>query len=349
MIVSDKEPRRVVRADINNSNVDWGLYSGWLLRYLRSQGVTQDEVEAALGRTLVTDPDAFLAIDDYLQLLDWGTSRLNAPHFGLDAANAFTIPDLGILGYLLKNSSTVGDFILALERYQKIFMRGMSFSSRTRRNIMEVRWEIFRPSSEGVRQDVELTLAAIVHIIRGGLGEDWVPREAHFVHSAREPLKPYEKVFGSQVVFNEAENYLVFDVEFCKTPLSDSDPTLLKILQQQADTLLHQVESCQDLPGQVRLIIATSLEQEGTTVDTVAGQLHMTSRTLNRKLNSLGTNYKILREEIVAELAQRLLRESNVSIAEIAARMGYSESSAFVRAFKRGVGLTPLAFRKGFQ
>jgi AraC-like DNA-binding protein len=336
----------MVRTDKKNSGVDWGLNSGWLLRYLYSQGVTPDEVEEPLGQILATDADAFLAIDDYLQLLEWGTSRLNAPHFGLDAASEFTIPDLGILGYLLKHSPTVGDFIQALERYQKIFMRGMSFSSRTSNHMLEVRWQIFRPPSEGVRQDIEFTLAAMVHIIRSRLGKEWVPQEVHFVHSAREPLGRYEKVFGPQVEFDEPGNYLVFDAAFCSTPLSDSDPTLLEILKQQADTLLHQVESSQDLPGQVRLIIAASLEQEGATVETVAGQLHMTSRTLHRRLNSLGTSYKILREDIVAEFSRQLLRESDVSITEIAGRMGYSESSAFVRAFKRSEGVTPLAFRK---
>lgn len=329
-----------------NLGLDWGLQVGWLLKYFRDQGVSPAEIEAVIGDPFDAKSDIFLPIDNYLSLLEWATQHLKAPHLGLDIASEFQSPDLGIFGYLIQHSSTVGALILALQRYQRIFMRGMNFSSSFSKNMLELRWQIFRPPSEAVRQDIEFTLAALVFLLRGKLGANWTPSEANFMHSPRDPLDRYKAVFGQNVSFNAACNNLVFDAAFCDTPLSDSDPTLLAILKQQADTLLEQVEARQDLAGQVKLLITTSLEQDDTSVDNVAGQLCLTARTLNRKLNALGTSYKDLREDIVVAIAQRSLLESDASVTEIAGKLGYSESSAFVRAFKRSVGVTPLAYRK---
>jgi len=339
----------VTKVDDHHSGLDWGLQVGWLLKYLRVQGASPAEIESAIAGSFDAESDIFLPIDDYLLLLDWGTRRLAAPHLGLDIASKLESPDLGIFGYLVQHSPTVGAFILALERYQKIFMRGMNFSSSVANTMLELRWQIFRPPGEAVRQDIEFTLGAIVYLLREQLGENWTPGEASFMHSPREPLGRYEAVFGKHVSFNAPINNLVFDAAFCDTPLSDSDPKLLAILKQQADALLEQVESRQDLVGQVKLLITTSLEREEAGVDTVAGNLCVTPRTLNRKLSALGTSYKDLREDIVAETARRLLLETDASVTEITAKLGYSESSAFVRAFKRTAGITPLAYRKQSQ
>ena len=74
--------------------------------------------------------------------------------------------------------------------------------------------------------------------------------------------------------------------------------------------------------------------------------LHITTRTLHRHLRQKGTNYKKLREEVIVELAKRSLADTDASITVIGNKLGYSESSAFVRAFKRMTGTTPAAYRK---
>jgi AraC-like DNA-binding protein len=77
----------------------------------------------------------------------------------------------------------------------------------------------------------------------------------------------------------------------------------------------------------------------------LADRLHITRRTLSRRLQREGTNYQRLREEVIVELAKQSLDNSDASITAIAGKLGFSESSAFVRAFKRLVGSTPVAYR----
>ena len=98
--------------------------------------------------------------------------------------------------------------------------------------------------------------------------------------------------------------------------------------------------------SQARFYIATNLENENAGADILARKLHITPRTLNRQLRREGTNYQQLREEVIAELAKQSLAESEATITAIGNKLGYSESSAFVRAFKRMTGTTPLEYRK---
>ena len=166
-----------------------------------------------------------------------------------------------------------------------------------------------------------------------------------FSHICIEPAGRYEKTFGSEVFFEQDQNCLVFSTDLLSLPLSDSDPKLLAILREHADGLLQKWEAKRSLMGQIKFLIATSLENENSGVELLASSLHLTSRTMNRRLRHEGTNYQRLREEVIVELAKQSLEESDASITTIGGKLGYSESSAFVRAFKRLTGSTPIAYR----
>lgn len=329
---------------------DWGLNAGWILHYLFEKSVSPAEVSAVLSRKIDPSSDSlFLPIDDYLSLFAWAAQRLKAPHLGLDIAQELQAQELGIYGYLLNNSPTVGDLCETAVRYQPIFMRGMGFTILTVAQQLEVRWNIYRPDSVGVKQDIEFSLAGFLRLLRLKLGDTLSPLRVNFKHSGSAPLDYYRRIFGSDVYFGQAQNSLVFSADLLRVPLSDGDPRLLTILKEQADTLMEQWESRRSLVGQARFLIATSLESADVSEDggmeMLANRLHTTSRTLNRRFTKAGTSYQKLREEVIERAAKRALTESDASITMIAGKLGYSESSAFVRAFKRLTGTTPSAYR----
>jgi AraC-like DNA-binding protein len=287
----------------------------------------------------------FLPIDDYLLFIAWGAERLSAPHLGLDIADQMRARDIGIYGYLIQNSPTVGDFCNLVEQYQAVFMRGMEFKFEKSDRHFWLQYQIHRAPCEGVRQDVELTLGGFLRLLRGALEDSIYPRKTAFSHARREPTERYEKTFGAEVSFGQEHSYLVFNIDLLQLPLSDSDPKLLAIFTEHADSLLEQLQSKQSLVGQIKLLIATSLENDDGGVEMLADRLHITRRTLSRRLQREGTNYQRLREEVIVELAKQSLDNSDASITAIAGKLGFSESSAFVRAFKRLVGSTPVAYR----
>lgn len=326
---------------------DWGLQVDWLLQYLLEHGVTQAEISPVLSRDIQISRGSFLPIDDYLLLLAWGVDRLADPHLGLAISEQLQADHLGIYGYLIKNSPTVGALCEAAEDYQPIFMRGMGFVFVTTARQLEIQWHIYRPDSQGVKQDVEFTLAAFLRLLRLELGDTLSPLQVNFKHSGSQPLERYRQTFGSDVYFGAAHNSLVFGSDLLRVPLSDSDPKLLAILKEQANALLEQWESQHSLVGKAKFLIATSLDDEHGLggMEILANHLHITGRTLNRRFKKAGTSYQKLREEVIVETAKQALAGSDASITVIAGKLGYSESSAFVRSFKRLTGTTPSAYR----
>ena len=328
----------------NQSN--WGLQVDWLVQYLLACGVSHSEISTALSRDIDPLPrHLFLPIDDYLLLFAWAAVRLDNPHLGLDIAQQLQGDELGIYGYLVRNSATVGDFCDTAERYQPIFMRGMGFTCLTTDQQLVVRWKIYRPDGDGVRQDIEFTLAAFLRILRLKLGDNLRPLRVNFRGTGAEPLEHYRRVFDSDTYFEQADDSLTFSSDLLQVPLSDSDPHLLVILKDQADVLLQKWKSQGELVEQVKFLISTSLEDKNRGLEMLANHLHTTTRTLNRRLASEGTSFHKLREEVIEEAAKRALAESDAPVTVIAGKLGYSESSAFIRVFKRLTGTTPGAYR----
>ena len=324
----------------------WGLLVHWLVDYMLQHGISFEEIKEAVGCDVSDPAHCFLLIDDYLSLLGWSAKRLSAPHLGLDVADQVQPETFGILGYLLRNSRNVATLCDMVTRYQPLFMRGMKFSFRQYDELFEIQWEIFRSPSESVRQDVEFSLAAFLQTIRVGLGESIFPLKTRISHPCVEPIARYQKTFGPDVSFEQEKNCIIFSADVLEMPLNESDPVLLDILKNQADVMLQEWQDTESFVGQARLHIATSLEEENAGAETVANRLHITTRTLNRQLQREGTNYQRLREEVIVELAMQSLAESDASVTAIGGKLGYSESSAFVRAFKRMTGTTPVAYRK---
>lgn len=330
----------------SRNHADGGIHVGWLLRYLLQAGVSLGEISLAAGHRINDADDAYLPIEDYLCLFGWSADRLSAPHLGLDIADLAQAESFGILGYLLKNAPTVAVYCDMLERYQPVLMTGMKFTFRTSGRQLEVQWEVFRAPSQGVRHDIEFSLAAFLKLLRDDLGESIAPRKVFFSHPCQEPRSRYAKTFGSRVLFDQDQNCLFFDANVLGMPLTDSDPQLLAILREHADTRLEQWAVTDNIVERAKFLITASLEAQDSGVENLARMLHTTPRTLNRYLRQSGTNYKSLRDEVIVELAKQSLATTTAGITAIAGKLGYTESSAFIRAFKRMTGVTPAAYRK---
>ena len=129
-------------------------------------------------------------------------------------------------------------------------------------------------------------------------------------------------------------------------PLKQADPQLIAVLEARADAMLAKLPSGSDHLTRARKIVAQLLRGGEPTLAGVAQLMHLSERSLHRRLAAEGHNFRSLLGQVRASLARDYLGDPRLQLAEIAQLLGYSEQSAFNRSFKRETGLTPLQFRK---
>jgi AraC-like DNA-binding protein len=180
-----------------------------------------------------------------------------------------------------------------------------------------------------------------------GLGED-VPMavEAAFQHPAPANAARYQQVLRCPVHFNQPEVRLVVRRELFDRPLRRPDPGLFQYLEQHAQTLDARLAERRSLSDQVRERLLGGLREGEPQQVGVARLLGMSERTLQRRLRDEGTTFAALLDDVRAEAARMYLRDPRLAVFEVAFLLGFSEASAFNRAFRRWTGSSPSDFRK---
>jgi AraC-like DNA-binding protein len=167
-----------------------------------------------------------------------------------------------------------------------------------------------------------------------------------FAHRANAATAARHRAFfGAPVDFGAPYTEVIFDRSSLDVPLVTADPNLLAILHTTAEEQRARRPAHPPLTEQVRRALRAAFSTGDAQLDAVAKRLGMTGRSLQRRLKDDGTSFQIVREAIRRELADRYLSEG-LSFSEISFLLGFSEPSAFFRAFKRWTGSTPLEHRE---
>ena len=189
-------------------------------------------------------------------------------------------------------------------------------------------------------------MAGILNTLRIMAGSHWVPREVQFAHDATGTLTEYQSVFGAPVIFGCTRNALVIEREFLKSTVPAADPRLYGILSRYLDDVLDRMPRQDGFVASIRKAIAESLKDGTPKLAGVAKSIATSPRTLQRRLEKHGIDFKKLVHDTRRQFAREYLRDPDTSLTQIAFLLGYSEVSAFNRAFKRWTGSTPLDYRR---
>lgn len=197
------------------------------------------------------------------------------------------------------------------------------------------------------RQDAELTLGMALNLVRHVLGPQWAPRAVHFEHPRPEHWHEHCKVFDAPVYFEQPCNSLLIPKRGLDRAMPDSDPVLLMVMQ---DSLNQISALCgrgeRDMVNDVREQIRQRLLYGEPALEDVAEMLGMASWSLQRRLREQGLSFSQLVDNVRRELANRYLRQPQLPISHLALLLGYSETSAFSRAFRRWFGVSPRQWRR---
>jgi AraC-like DNA-binding protein len=151
------------------------------------------------------------------------------------------------------------------------------------------------------------------------------------------------QLFGGEVVFGASRNALVFDSSLLHLPVRHRDPERSRELDQRAQMLLSELPRERSFASGVTRLLKSGLA--GETIEDLADRLCLTPRTIARNLAAEGVTYQQLRDEIRQARAKEYLSATTLSATEIGLALGFSDGTAFMRAFKRWTGTTPSAFR----
>ena len=191
----------------------------------------------------------------------------------------------------------------------------------------------------------EQTLAAIMAIAREVVSLPFTPKAVHFKHSRPRALSAHEDYFGCRIIHGSDKDALELTRDALDIPNRLGDPGLSAFFDTHLEKELAELEHDMGLEQRVRIQITQSLSGGIPTLHDIALRLGMSARSLQRRLSERGYTFQNLIDASRRELAERLLANTEYSLAEIAFLTGFSEQSAFTRAFRRWAGQTPRNYR----
>lgn len=320
---------------------------GWLIEALASAGLSRETIEETLnadGRQ-ITGPGIVLPTEDYAAFFQSAAEAAGDAVLGLHIGENAKISDFSILGYLLENSPTVADWFGNLVRYHAAFARDAVFEIDIGKDRLLLEYRLNVSSEIPADQDILMVMAAVVAAMRRYLGPDWVPHACLLAFDPPGDLDEIRRVLGMNLKVNQLTNAISLTRPDIDQPIAGADPALLAILKQQAEPLVAAFGQDDDFVHRVKLIVASNLSDERFTMEETAGMLNMSIRKLHRRLAGLDMTYRQIRDDVIALLAREKLRNPELSITQVAHALGYSETSAFTRAFTRICGVSPTNFR----
>lgn len=306
---------------------------------LLAQGIEASALLAKYG--LLTDGDVRerrVPHDVILSLLDEAVRVTGDPCFGLHAAEHYQ-PGAHVFEYLALNSPTLGDLLTRVCRYYRLIIDAAAPTLEIEG--ATARWHFRMPGHEPVHpQLAQLVITTAVIAGRGWMGLTMSPKVV-FAFAAPEDSSQYTRVLGPLVSFSGASHHLSFPAVALGFPLRTANADLFALLDDHAAMLLRKRPAPDDLVTRVKQWIADGLESGDTELESIAKKLHTSGRTLRRRLSELDTSHRALIDEVRSALAQQYLANERLSLEDIAYLLGFSDPSAFHRAFKRWTGSTP--------
>ena len=167
-----------------------------------------------------------------------------------------------------------------------------------------------------------------------------------FIHPAPKNAAYYVQYFHCPVQFSQPFAHIKVPIALLSKPIRHADQTLQALLIQQAQTLLEKLPHSTQLDERLQQAILTGLQKNRCQIEDIAQQLGMSTRQLQRHLQQQHTTYQQRVQAVRLMLAEQYLHDPCLSLFEIALLLGYSEQSAFQRAFKHWTGHTPQEWRK---
>ncbi|CAG9294936.1 AraC-like DNA-binding protein [Celerinatantimonas diazotrophica] len=308
------------------------------------------DVDRVLGRSginpeILTSPTQSLQLVNYCKVLEEAAKESQFDNFGLYYGRQFQPQSLGLIGYIGLCSANLAHALTNVANAFHWHQHDTFVQFVEQGECYRFDYQVRHGAIVCRRQDAELTMGMIFNLIRQCAGKNWAPREVHFEHPRPELWHEHCKVFDAPVYFEQPFNSLLIPKSDLKRAMPGHDPILLSVM---TDALkrLNMQPPAQDVINQTRAHIQSALLDGEPDLDTIAEQLNLSRWSLQRRLRQENLSFSGLVDKVRQEVATHYLHQKQMPISEMGLMLGYSETSAFSRAFRRWFGMSPRQYRQ---
>ena len=301
-------------------------------------------VKLGLDYSALNDPDARFAQDGMTRLWQRAVEITGNPAIGLNLAKVMRPGAMHVVGYALMSSSTLRDSFQRLVRYQRIIAEGadLQFGSTNRGALLTL--AIHGDQLPPARQSADGSLASTLAFCRWLTGKPLAPIEVYFQGPPPADIEPYQAVFQAPLRFNAEYHGMLMRHVDMDIALPTANAELAQLHDRFAGDYLARFSDSR-VTHQARQVICRLLPQGEPRRETVAQSLHLSERSLQRRLDEEGTSFQQLLDDTRRTLAEQYLARADLALLEVAYLLGFADPSNFFRAFKRWFAMTPGEYR----
>jgi len=307
--------------------------------------VGQLVLDAGLTEAQIDDPDERLPGENVARLWSLAVARSEDPLIGMRAAQAVPFGAYRVIDFLAASAATVGEGITRVARYFPLINSVLELRV-NEDHAGEIAVQLINPRDPGnlPRPYAEFALVVTVLHCRGANGFDWPLTRVELAYPPQPDHAEYERVFGCPVQFDALRTAFVLATATWNQPSHGASSELLRTLEDHADRLLSTLRAT-EIEAVVARCVMEEMRGGDPSLPHVAKRLGMSARTLQRKLQLENVSFADVLDRTRKHFASRYLQERGLQLTEIAYLLGFSEQSAFTRAFQRWYGVSPTQYR----
>ena len=295
------------------------------------------------------DPRIFEKPQNRLQLTDAGRLMVhcaritNCPHIGILLGRRFQLQDLGPLAHLLRNSATVGDALRSLVLHLHWHDRGaVPVYKSVSQSAVLLGYAVYRPQTPGIPEIYDVATTVAFRILQELCGPRWRPKRVQFAYRRPASTEAYHDLFQVPVQFNADVSGVIFASHSLGQAIKGADAFLHRLL---AEAMQNEAASTMSFGEQVQEVLYQMVLGGTYSTDSVCSLFGLHERTLRRRLAAEGLQLHDLVRDTRFELAKLMLEQTDRSVTDVSAALGYEDPNAFSRAFRSWAGQSPRQWR----
>jgi len=301
--------------------------------------------QIGLSAEALAQEDVFVDLEAYLGLWETVMRAVRDPGFPLAYARGIQFESYGVVGLAALTSRDGVEAAQRMARYQRLSSDSGQFTVDDRGPMVRLGWDRPGTPSLGLRVANEAVLAEAMVLVRRCAGTDVAATAVRLRHPAPRDLSAHRRFFGVTPRFGDQENALDVPRAVLSRPMPLAHVALSRHLIEEAERRLSSSEEPNIVEHVERAALA-ELPSGAPSMTAIARSLQMSERQLRRELDSAGVGFRSMVEDLRRRRAAALLGEEAASVVDTAFVLGFSEVSAFSRAFKRWFGVPPAEYRE---